>query len=86
MIQVQALLLSIYKSNDFVNKQTNEVTEGKNKIQLLSVRKMKNGSEKKELLDISIPSHKVNLYKDKVGKEVTVEVGIIAKDYKFYGI
>jgi len=86
MVQITAVLLSIYKSNDFVNKQTNEVTEGKNKIQLLSVRKMKNGSEKKELLDISIPSHKVNLYKDKVGKEVTVEVGIIAKDYKFYGI
>ena len=86
MVQITAVLLSCYKSNDFINRTTNEVTEGKNKIQLLSVRKMKDNSEKKELLDISIPPHKVNLYKDKIGKEVTVEVGIIAKDYRFYGI
>ena len=86
MIQIKAVLNSIYKSNDFVNKDTQEVTKGKHYLQLLFVKRMRDGSEKQELLNITIPFEKLHLYKDKVGKEVVVDVGLISKDYIFYGI
>jgi len=47
---------------------------------------MKDGSDKQELLDISIPAHKLDLFKNKIGQEVNVEVGLIAKQYTFYGL
>ena len=86
MLILKAKLLNIYKSNDFVNRETNEKTLGKIKLQLLSTKKMKDGSDKQELLDISIPSEKLELYKNKIGQEVSVEVGLIAKQYTFYGL
>lgn len=86
MLILKAKLLNIYKSNDFVNRETNETTLGKVKLQLLSTRKMKDGSDKQELLDISIPAVKLDQYKSKIGQEVSVDVGLIAKQYTFYGL
>ena len=86
MLVLKAKLLNIYKSNDFVNRETNETTLGKVKLQLLSIKKMKDGSDKQELLDISIPANKLDLFKNKIGQEVSVEVGLIAKNYIFYGV
>jgi len=75
----------MYKSNDFTNKDTNETQFGKTKLQLQTVRRMKDGSDKIELLDISIPPEKVNMYKSQVGKDVSVDVGLIGK-VNYYGI
>ena len=86
MLTLKAKLFGIYRSNDFTNKETSEVQVGKTKLQLLTNRKMKDNSDKQELLDISIPDEKVSLYKSKVGQEVSVDVGLIAKNYTFYGI
>jgi len=86
MLTLKAKLFGIYRSNDFTNKETGEVQIGKTKLQLLTNRKLKDDSDKQELLDISIPAEKVSLYKSKVGQEVSVEVGLIAKNYTFYGI
>jgi len=86
MIQIKSVLNGIYKANDFVNKNTSEVTKGKNYLQLLFVKKMRDGSEKQEILNITVPFEKLHLYKDKIGKEIVVDVGIISKDYIFYGI
>ena len=86
MLTLKAKLFGIYRSNDFTNKETGEVQVGKTKLQLLTNRKMKDDSDKQELLDISIPDEKTSLYKSKVGQEVTVDVGLIAKNYTFYGI
>ncbi len=86
MLTLKAKLFGIYRSNDFTNKETGEVQKGKTKLQLLTNRKMKDGSDKQELLDISIPPEKETLYKSKVGQEVSVDVGLIAKNYTFYGI
>jgi len=85
MLILKAKLFGLYRSNDYTNKETGEVQVGKTKLQLLTDRKMKDGSQKQELLDISIPSEKIQLYKNKVGQEVSVEIGLIGK-VNYYGI
>ena len=85
MLIIKAKLLGIFRSNDYKNKDTGEVQLGKTKLQLLTIQTMKDGSKKQELLDISIPPEKVARYKDKVGQEVSVDVGAIGK-VTYYGI
>ena len=86
MLVLKAKLLNIYKSNDYTDKESGKTTLGKVKLQLLSTKKMKDGSTKQELLDISIPAEKLEQYKNKAGQEVSIEVGLIAKQYTFYGL
>lgn len=85
MLTLKAQLLNMYKSNDFIQKD-GTVVKGKYKLQILNIQAMKDGSNKQLLLDISIPDEKVHLYQDKIGKEVSVEVAIIADKYSFYGV
>lgn len=86
MLVLKAELMGIYKANDFKDKTTGAVTVGKTKLQLLSKQIMQDNSTKVILLDVSIPSEKVKLYtKDKVGKTVEVDVGIIG-EVTYYGI
>lgn len=87
MLTLKATLLNIYTSNEYRNPETKEViAEAKIKLQLMTNRKMKNGSVKQELLDISVPKDKLPLYENKIGKDVDVQVGIISQKYSFYGI
>ena len=81
----KAKLLHIFTSADYTNKETQEVTLGKVKLQLLEVITLRNGEIKNELVDISIPKEKLSLYKDKIGSTVEVEVGVIGK-CSYYGI
>ncbi|RDX33895.1 hypothetical protein DZA31_00390 [Arcobacter sp. HD9-500m-PIT-SAG02] len=86
MLVLKAELMGVYKANDFVDKKTGDKTIGKTKLQLSSKQIMQDNSIRMILLDVSIPHHKVNLYtKDKIGKTVEVDVGIIG-DVKYYGI
>lgn len=85
MLTIKARLLHLFKSADYTNRDTGEITLGKNKLQLLMEIPLRNGGFKNELLDISIPPEKVHLYKDKENKEVEVEVALIGKA-TFYGI
>ena len=85
MLTLKAKLLHSYKSTDFTNVETGEVTIGKNKLQLLTEVPLKNGSFRNELLSISIPNEKVSQYVGKEGKEVEVDVAYFGKT-TFYGI
>lgn len=85
MIIIKAKLLNIFTSSDYTNPETQKVTIGKVKLQLLEVVTLRNGEIKNELIDISIPKEKLNLYKDKIGSTVEVEVGVIGK-CSYYGI
>ena len=85
MIVLKAKLIGMFKSNDYTNKETNETQFGKTKLQLQTVRSMKDGSDKIELLDISIPPEKVGMYKSQIGKDVSVDIGLIGK-VNYYGI
>ena len=50
------------------------------------MQKLSNGESKSELVDLTIPKEKALLLKTKVGQDVEVEIGIIAKDISFYGL
>lgn len=85
MIIIKAKLLHIFTSADYTNKETQEVTLGKVKLQLLVQTTLRNGELRNELIDVSIPKDKYNRYKDKVNSTVEVEVGVIGK-CSYYGI
>jgi hypothetical protein len=85
MIIIKAKLLHIFTSADYTNKETQEVTLGKVKLQLLIQSILRNKEVRNELLDITVPKEKYNLYKDKIGSTVEVEVGVIGK-CNYYGI
>ena len=85
MIKISAVLLNVFTSNDYTNRETGEVIKGKNKVQLLLETPLKNGGSRKELMDISIPVEKVKLYKGKENEVVEVEVATVGKAI-FYGI
>lgn len=80
----KAKLIGIYTSPDFT-KEDGTVVSGKPKIQLLEDVVLKSGEKKNQLVEISIPKEKLNLYKDKIGSTVEVEVGVIGK-CSYYGI
>jgi hypothetical protein len=54
-------------------------------LQLLLETPLKNGGSRKELIDISIPSEKVHLYKGQENEIVEVDVATVGKAI-FYGI
>lgn len=59
----------------------------KAKLQILVEVKRANGTIVKQLETISIPDEKILMYKDKLGKEIQVDVGYISKDkISFYGV
>ena len=85
MLILKAKLLNIYKGSDFTNRETGEVSKGKNKLQLLVTVPVGKEVYKNELLDISIPEEKVADYIGKENQEVEVEVAYFGK-ISFYGI
>jgi len=83
MLTLKGTLLNIFTNSDFT-KEDGTVVPGKTKLQLLVKMPMRNGQSKNELHDLSIPKEKVELYRQKIGKEVDVEVAIVGKAI-FYG-
>lgn len=84
MLKLSGTLLNTFISADYT-KEDGSVIKGKTKVQLLVQTILKNGESKNELLDISIPPHKISLFKDKVNEVVEVDVALIGKP-QFYGI
>lgn len=84
MLKLTGTLLNIFTNSDFT-KEDGTVVSGKTKLQLLVKMPMRNGQSKNELHDLSIPQEKLELYRQKIGKEVEVEVVIIGKAV-FYGV
>lgn len=85
MLTIRGTLLNLFQSSDFLNKETNEITKGKTKLQLLVKVPLKNGGYKNTLYDLTIPPEKIAKYSNSINKEIDVEVGIMG-EYKFYGI
>jgi hypothetical protein len=84
MFILKGMLLNIIDKSSY--KKDNIEVETKAKLQLLVEQKRANGSIVKDLQTISIPDNKISMYTDKVGKEISVEVGIISKQFSFYGV
>jgi hypothetical protein len=64
---------NIYKSKDYLDKQSGETTPGKWKIQTFDKVETEEGEQMK-LLDISIPESLAKSLKSKVGETVTIPV------------
>jgi hypothetical protein len=78
-IIIEGMLLSIYKSNDFKDKETGEVSHGKHKLQLLVENELQNGSVKNEMQDVSVPDTRVKEYEAQIGKKVQVKCDFVTK-------
>ncbi len=85
MIKLTGILLNIIDKSEY-KKDNGLPVPTKAKLQLLVEQKRANGSIVKDLQTISIPDNKISMYTDKLGKEISVEVGIISKQFSFYGV
>lgn len=86
-LQLKGNLFNIFKSKDFEDKKSGEVTPGKWKLQFLVKRDL-GGTQQNVIEDVSIPDSLYSKYKDQVGKDVVVNCGAMAKGNKviLYGI
>jgi hypothetical protein len=78
-LQLRGVLHNLYKSKDFEDKKTGEVTPGKWKCQFMFQRDL-GGTQQAVLEDVSIPDALYPKYKDQVGKEIVLAVGTMAKN------
>ncbi|MFA6628698.1 MAG: hypothetical protein AB7U44_02490 [Sulfuricurvum sp.] len=76
---IEGQLLSVYKNNDFKDKETGNVSEGKHKLQLLIENELSNGSIRHEMQDISIPLERVKEYENQIGDKVQVKCEVLSK-------
>lgn len=86
MITLRGLLLNIIPATTYKKQGETLATPTKAKLQILVEQKRANGVIVKDLQTISIPDEKIHMYKDKIGKEVIVDIGIISKQFSFYGV
>ena len=86
MLKLTGTLLNIIEKSEYKKDGESLATPVKAKLQILVDEKRANGSITKVLHTISIPDEKIVLYKDKIGKEVSVDVAIISKQFSFYGV
>jgi len=78
---------NLYKSKDFKDSKSGEVTPGKWKIQSFQTIDSEEGTQMK-LIDISIPDELALKLKDKKGESVNIPVGTFIYNNKvgFYGL
>ena len=78
---------NLFKSKDFVDGKSGEVTKGKWKIQTLEDFDTAEGNQMK-LFDISIPDALAITLKSQINKVVTIQVGTYSVNGKvgYYGL
>jgi hypothetical protein len=86
MLKLSAVLINLFKTDEYVNKETGAITVPKKKFQLMVEKPMKNGTTKKELLDISVKDEVYLKHKDSIGKTIEIDVGYFGQNITFFGI
>lgn len=86
MLKITGVLLNLIDKSSYKKEGETLATPTKAKLQILVEQKRANGVIVKDLQTISIPDEKIHMYKDKIGKEVIVDIGIISKQFSFYGV
>jgi hypothetical protein len=84
MLKLSATLINVYKTDEY-RKESGEVTASKKRFQLMLEKRMKNGSIKKELIDISVKEEVYLKHKDSIGKAIEIDVGYFGQ-ITFFGI
>lgn len=85
MLKLNGLLLNIIEKSEY-KKDNGLKVPVKAKLQILVESIRANGSKVNDLHTISVPDEKIDVFRDKVNKQVSVDVGIISKEYSFYGV
>lgn len=78
-IIIEGMLMSIYRSNTFKDKETGQETQGKQKLNIVISHSLDDGSIKHEIQDISIPDHRVKEYEAQIGKKVQIKCDCSSK-------
>ena len=87
MFTLTGMLLNFIPASVYKKEGETLATPVKAKLQILVESKRANGTLVKDLQTISIPDEKINLYTDKISKEISLEVGILSKEkVNFYGV
>ncbi len=87
MFTLTGILINFIPASVYKKEGETLTTPVKAKLQILVESKRANGTLVKDLQTISIPDEKINLYTDKISKEISVEVGILSKEkVNFYGV
>lgn len=86
MLKLVAILMNSYRTDLYLNRETNVETPSRNKFQLMIKKSMKNGTIKQELLDITVKDEVYNKHKDSIGKTIELDVGYFAQNITFFGI
>lgn len=76
---IEGQVLSVYKSTDYKNKETGEVTQGKYKLGILIETELANGSIRHDVQDITIPDSRVKEYEAQISKKVQVKCDVMSK-------
>lgn len=76
---IEGKAVSLYRTPDFKDKETGEVSKGKSKLQLLVETILSNGAVKQDMQDISIPDDRLKEFEIQIGKSVKVECDIYSK-------
>lgn len=78
---------NLYKSKDFKDSKTGDVTAGKWKVQSFQTIESDEGNQMK-LIDISVPEEQALKLKSKLGEIVSIPVGTYVNNGKvgFYGL
>lgn len=78
---------NLYKSKDFKDSKSGEVTPGKWKVQSFQTIESEEGNQMK-LIDISIPEEQALKLENKLGEIVSIPVGTFVNNGKvgFYGL
>jgi hypothetical protein len=85
MLKLSAVLLNTYKSDSYLNRETQVETPSKNRFQMLIKKPMKNGTIKQELQDITVKDDVYLKHKDSIGKIIEIDVGYFGQ-ITFFGI
>ena len=85
MLKISATLIGTYQTDEYTNTTSGVTTAPKKRFQLMLEKPMKNGSIKKELLDISVNNEVYEKHKHSIGKIIEIDVGYFGQ-ITFFGI
>jgi hypothetical protein len=75
-------LTKLFKNNDYSNKETGEVVNGRYQLQFLYEKVKDDGSSELAIQKISIPEDYYDYFKDKEKKQVQIELGVMVGNDK----
>jgi len=79
-IIIEGQLISQFKKPDYKDKETGEVSIGKDIVQLMTINTLRNGETQNKLVDIPVLPEHSSHYLAKVGDTVQVKCSIMSKE------